>query len=177
MRKVILYIAMSLDGYIADQYGRIDWLHGENTSQLQSESYYHLLKHVDSVIMSEKAFEVIQQKMNANWFNQGLHIYVLSPQEELSSQHVLFVTDDICTLVQKLKEQDGKDIWICGGQHFITPLIQKNMIDEYHISMIPTLIGNGTRLFENFDHEKRLSLIKTYVYNGIVDIEYQRKYE
>ena len=46
MRKVILYIAMSLDGYMADQDGRIDWLHGDNTSYPPNESYYHLLKHV-----------------------------------------------------------------------------------------------------------------------------------
>lgn len=63
MRKVILYIAMNLDGYIADQYGRIDWLHGENDLQ-QTESYYHLLKHVDSVIMSEKAFHTIEKKID-----------------------------------------------------------------------------------------------------------------
>ena len=50
------------------------------------------------------------------------------------------------------------------------------MIDEYYISMIPTLIGKGKRLFEDFDQETRLSLIKTHVYNGIVDIEYQKKY-
>lgn len=175
MRKVILYIAMSLDGYIADQYGRIDWLHGENDLQ-QTESYYHLLKHVDSVIMSEKAFHTIEKKLNQQWLHQGLKIYVLSSLTHLSLEHVVLTSEDICTLVHRLKQEKGKDIWICGGQHFITPLIQANMIDEYHISMIPTLIGKGIRLFEDFDQEKRLSLIKTYVYNGIVDIEYKKKY-
>ena len=58
----------------------------------------------------------------------------------------------------------------------MTPLIQANMIVEDQISLIPALIGKGARLFEDFDHEKRLSLIKTYVYNGIVDIEYEKKY-
>lgn len=95
---------------------------------------------------------------------------------QLSSDHVIVTSEDICSLVQKIKQESGKDIWICGGQQLITPLIQANMIDEYHISMIPTLIGKGTRLFEDFDQETRLSLIKTYVYNGIVDIEYQKKY-
>ena len=86
---------------------------------------------------------------------------------QLSSDHVIVTSEDICSLVQK-KQDSGKDIWISGGQQLITPLIQANMI--------PTLIGKGTRLFEDFDQEKRLSLIKTYVYNGIVDIEYQKKY-
>ncbi len=72
-----------------------------------------------------------------------------------------------CSLVQKIKQESGKDIWICGGQQLITPLIQANMI--------PTLIGKGKRLFEDFDQKTRLSLIKTYVYNGIVDIEYKKK--
>lgn len=167
MRKVILYIAMSLDGYITDQHGRIDWLHGDNPTDEKTESYHHLLKHVDSVIMSETAFRMIEEKINQYWIRQGLKIYVLSSLTQLSSDHVIVTSEDICSLVQK-KQDSGKDIWICGGQQLITPLIQANMI--------PTLIGKGTRLFEDFDQEKRLSLIKTYVYNGIVDIEYQKKY-
>lgn len=95
---------------------------------------------------------------------------------QLSSDHVIVTSEDICSLVQKIKQESGKDIWICGGQQLITPLIQTNMIDEYYISMIPTWIGKGKRLFEDFDQETRLSLIKTHVYNGIVDIEYQKKY-
>lgn len=125
--------------------------------------------------MSKKAFRMIEKKVNQYWIHQGLKIYVLSSLTQLSSDHVIVTSEDICSLVQK-KQDSGKDIWICGGQQLITPLIQANMIDEYHISMIPTLIGKGTRLFEDFDQETRLSLIKTYVYNGIVDIEYQKKY-
>ena len=125
--------------------------------------------------MSETAFRMIEKKVNQYWIHQGLKIYVLSSLTQLSSDHVIVTSEDICSLVQK-KQDSGKDIWICGGQQLITPLIQANMIDEYHISMIPTLIGKGKRLFEDFDQEKRLSLIKTYVYNGIVDIEYQKKY-
>ncbi len=150
-------------------------LHGDNPTDEKTESYHHLLKHVDSVIMSETAFRMIEKKVNQNWIHQGLKIYVLSSLTQLSSDHVIVTSEDICSLVQK-KQESGKDIWICGGQQLITPLIQTNMIDEYYISMIPTLIGKGTRLFEDFDQEKRLSLIKTYVYNGIVDIEYQKKY-
>lgn len=176
VRKVILYIAMSLGGYITDQHGRIDWLHGDNPTDEKTESYHHLLKHVDSVIMSETAFRMIEEKINQYWIRQGLKIYVLSSLTQLSSDHVIVTSEDICSLVQKIKQGSGKDIWICGGQQLITPLIQANMIDEYHISMIPTLIGKGTRLFEDFDQETRLSLIKSYVYNGIVDIEYQKKY-
>ncbi|UTY39204.1 dihydrofolate reductase family protein [Allocoprobacillus halotolerans] len=72
----------------------------------------------------------------------------------LSLEHVVLTSEYIWTLVHRLKQEKGKDIWICSGQHFITPLIQANMIDEYHISMIPTLIGKGIRLFEDFDQEK-----------------------
>ena len=64
VRKVILYIAMSLDGYITNQHGRIDWLHGDNPTDEKTESYHRLLKHVDSVIMSETAFRMIEEKIN-----------------------------------------------------------------------------------------------------------------
>lgn len=112
-------------------------LHGDNPTDEKTESYHHLLKHVDSVIMSETAFRMIEKKVNQNWIHQGLKIYVLSSLTQLSSDHVIVTSEDICSLVQK-KQESGKDIWICGGQQLITPLIQTNMIDEYYISMIPT---------------------------------------
>ena len=101
MRKVILYIAMSLDGYITDQHGRIDWLHGDNSTDEKTESYHHLLKHVDSVIISETAFRMIEKKVNQYWIHQGLKIYVLSSLTQLSSDHVIVTSEDICSLVQK----------------------------------------------------------------------------
>ena len=114
VRKVILYIAMSLDGYITDQHGRIDWLHGDNPTDEKTESYHHLLKHVDSVIMSEKAFRMIEKKVNQYWIHQGLKIYVLSSLTQLSSDHVIVTSEDILFISSKNKTGIWKrylDLW------------------------------------------------------------------
>lgn len=114
MRKVILYIAMSLGGYITDQHGRIDWLHGDNPTDEKTESYHHLLKHVDSVIMSEKAFRMIEKKVNQYWIHQGLKIYVLSSLTQLSSDHVIVTSEDILFISSKNKTGIWKrylDLW------------------------------------------------------------------
>lgn len=114
MRKVILYITMSLDGYITDQHGRIDWLHGDNPTDEKTESYHHLLKHVDSVIMSEKAFRMIEKKVNQYWIHQGLKIYVLSSLTQLSSDHVIVTSEDILFISSKNKTGIWKrylDLW------------------------------------------------------------------
>ena len=114
MRKVILYIAMSLDGYITDQHGRIDWLHGDNPTDEKTESYHHLLKHVDSVIMSETAFRMIEKKVNQYWIRQGLKIYVLSSLTQLSSDHVIVTSEDILFISSKNKTGIWKrylDLW------------------------------------------------------------------
>lgn len=114
VRKVILYIAMSLGGYITDQHGRIDWLHGDNPTDEKTESYHHLLKHVDSVIMSEKAFRMIEKKVNQYWIHQGLKIYVLSSLTQLSSDHVIVTSEDILFISSKNKTGIWKrylDLW------------------------------------------------------------------
>ena len=114
VRKVILYIAMSLDGYITDQHGRIDWLHGDNPTDEKTESYHHLLKHVDSVIMSETAFRMIEKKVNQYWTHQGLKIYVLSSLTQLSSDHVIVTSEDILFISSKNKTGIWKrylDLW------------------------------------------------------------------
>lgn len=73
------------------------------------------------------------------------------------------------------QEKVGNDIWICGGANIIQPLIQENMIDEYHIAIIPILLGNGIRLFESMPKEIPLRLKHKQIYNGITELTYTRR--
>lgn len=76
-------------------------------------------------------------------------------------------------LLRRLKEKPGKDIWICGGANLITQLMKEKLIDRYYITVIPTLLGKGIRLFEELESEQKLSLVKTQHYNGMVDLVYE----
>lgn len=89
--------------------------------------------------------------------------------------NVTFVSEDPCTLVNGLKQKDGKDIWVCGGADIVHQLMQNNLIDIYSISIIPTILGNGIRLFDVIDQTIDLRFISSKSSNGIVELVYQKR--
>ena len=109
-------------------------------------------------------------------------------QQKSQGQRWLAILEQVCRrrkekgiemllelLLERLKQEAGKDIWICGGANLVQQLVSKNMIDKYYISVIPTLLGNGVRLLGNIDREIKLRLCKTQTYNGITDLIYMRR--
>ncbi len=82
---------------------------------------------------------------------------------------------DPCTLVKELKAMAGKDIWICGGADIIRQLMEQNLIDTYHISIIPTILGSGIRLFSDSEQEIKLCLSSVKNNNGITELVYQKR--
>lgn len=78
-------------------------------------------------------------------------------------------------LVNELKNKEGKSIWICGGANTVQQLVQTDLIDEYYISVIPTVLGSGIRLFGTAPNEIKLKLIDTQSHNGIVELVYVRR--
>ena len=77
------------------------------------------------------------------------------------------------SLVEKLKFTEGRDIWICGGASIIQPLLQAQIIDEYHITIIPRLVGGGIRLFYAEHDIFKLRLYSIYEENGMVSLVYK----
>ena len=80
-------------------------------------------------------------------------------------------------MIRELKQKEGKDIWICGGAQIIQSLMQNQMIDEYHISIIPILLGSGISLFHTGFSTIPLQLVESYENNGILDTIYIRRKE
>lgn len=101
--------------------------------------------------------------------------YVITHNEIDSSEQIRFTSVNPAELLEKLKSENGKDIWICGGANLVQQLMRDNLIDQYYISVIPTLLGSGIRLFENVEREIKLKLLKTQTYNGITDLVYTRR--
>lgn len=79
------------------------------------------------------------------------------------------------SISNRLKNEIGKDIWICGGASIVKQLMQANLIEQYFINVIPTILGNGIRLFGTSEKEIKLKLKKTRSYNGITDLVYERR--
>lgn len=174
MRNVSLFIAMSLDGYIAGKDGNINWLHGQEAGRDDMVSYSEFVKSIDTVVMGWNTYNQIAMELSPEeWMYNDLISYVVTHRKRKAAEKIKFVNENICKLVNTLKQEAGKDIWICGGASVIQPLIGDNLIDKFHISMIPIILGNGIRLFETSDTKIELKLVKSQSYNGITDLIYE----
>ena len=176
MRKVILFIAMSLDGYIADKNGNVDWLGGQNQNEETLDTYSIFIKDFDTVIMGWNTYhQVVTDLSPTEWIYNNLTSYVVTHKELSSTDKIIFTQKSPCNIVNELKQEQGKNIWICGGANIIQQLIDADLIDEYYISVIPTLLGTGIRLFKTNSKEIKLKLMYTQSYNGITDLIYARR--
>ena len=175
MRRVVLFIAMSLDGYIADQDGGVEWLAGQDKEAETADSYGDFEKGIDTVIMGWRTYRQITEELSPDhWVYENLQCYVLTHRDCPSAAKVTFLAEDPCALVRSLQEREGRDIWICGGADIVRQLMEQDLIDIYHISVIPTILGGGIRLFADFPRQRRLYLETIRSSNGIVEMIYRR---
>lgn len=176
MRKIILFIAMSLDGYIADSNGGVDWLNGHGNDDETIDVYQEFVKDIDTVFMGWNTYhQIVTELSPKEWVYSDFTTYVLTHRECKSSEQIRFTSENPALLLEKLKKGEGKDIWICGGANLIQQLLRENMIDKYYISVIPTLLGKGIRLFDSIEQEIKLKLCHTQTYNGITDLIYTHR--
>ncbi len=174
MRKVILYIAMSLDGYIADKNGDVAWLNGDGSDSENVGSYPEFFETIDTVILGYKTYnQIITELSPDKWVYSGKKSYVITHNKLESTDEIIFTNKNLIDLINELKSKNGKNIWICGGATIANKLIDIDMIDRYHISVIPIILGDGIPLFNNHTTEIKLKLISTQNYNGMVDLIYE----
>ena len=176
MRKISLFIAMSLDGYIADNMGSVDWLNGQGNDDKNIDTFSEFSKTIDTVLMGWNTYhQIVTELSPKEWVYNEFTTYVITHNEHTSSEKIRFVNVDPADLVKRLKEENGKDIWICGGANLVGQLVSEDLIDDYHITVIPTLLGSGIRLFENGRYEIKLKLLHTQSYNGMTELIYTRR--
>lgn len=176
MRKIILYIAKSLDGYIADEEGGVNWLCGQDENNNDMSSYSEFIKTVDTVILGYNTYHQIVTELSPNeWAYSGMKSYVITHRKEKSTDEIEFTDKPIENIISQLKAQPGKNVWICGGASIVNQLVSLNLIDRYHITIIPTILGAGIRLFGESSNQIKLKQIKTQSYNGITDLVYERR--
>ena len=176
MKKVCLFIAMSLDGYIADSKGSVSWLAGQGNDDDNIDSYSKFVNDIDTVIMGWNTYHQIVTELSPDeWVYHDFTTYVVTHNPKISSDKIHFTNECPVELIKKLREENGKGIWICGGANLIQQLVKKDVIDCYYITVIPTILGSGIRLFEKADHEIKLKLLKTQSYNGMTDLIYIKR--
>lgn len=172
-RKVILYIAQSLDGYIANIDDNIDWLPQEMSTKFV-EFYEKLLDRIDSVAMGRNTFEQITQKLSPDiWPYPTIKSYVWTTKN-LEHPNCISTNEDISNFIQRFHHQQGKDLWIVGGAKFAQQWIEKDLIDEYIITIAPIILGDGISLFSKSYLPINLKLIDVIHEHKLVQLHYTK---
>lgn len=149
-RRVVLFIAMSLDGYIARKNGSIDWLNIKTHHLVEDPSYEDFYSTIDTVIMGRTTFD---QVIN-----------------ELSPNHYPYA--DAASYLLTATPAPGKDIWILARQSIIKPLLQQNLIDKFRITIIPTLLVDGIPLFHSIQNKINLKQVDCYERNQLTYLHF-----
>ena len=170
-RKIILYIAMSLDGFIAKSDGDISFL-----SQVEKEGedygYFAFMESIDTVILGRKTYEKVLSMVDELAYGER-DVYVLTHTPRPDSGKIKFYSGDLAELITNLKKQGGKNIFCDGGAETVSKFLQNKLFDELIISIIPVLLGDGIKLFGKSFSEQKLKLTgcKTYE-KGLVQLHY-----
>lgn len=170
MRKVILGLGISLDGYIARPDGSVDFLF-----MPKGYSMAPFFKTVDTGIMGRKTFDAAL-KMGGSFGDFPMAYYMLSrtlPAGERNGVRV--VKDRPSALVRKLRAQPGKHIWLMGGGEIAREFLKEDLVDELYLGVVPVLIGQGIPLFPTGFPQREFSLAvnKSYA-KGLVELRYRR---
>ncbi len=172
-RKAILYIATSIDGYIAKPNDDLSFL---SMVEKQGEDYgYHdFLASIDTVVMGRKTYDWIMAHV-PEYVHADKETYIITRTERETAGNVNFYTGTLKGLIDALKSRTGQNIFIDGGAEIVNELLKDELIDEFIISVIPVLLGDGVRLFKDGRPEQRLQLVNAKSYEtGLVQLHYER---
>ena len=165
MRKIKLFIASSLDGYIAKEDGGVDWL-PDNADSGYDEFY----KTIDAVIMGRKTYEQVLTFGAYPYGDKKSYIFT-SNSNRNKDENVEFVSK-IDEFTKELISSPGEDIWLVGGAEIISSFLNSGFVDEIIISIVPIILGKGISLFKNIQKDTNLELVKTTQYEKLVELHY-----
>lgn len=171
-RKVILYIAISLDGYIAKPNDDLSFL---SIVEQDGEDYGYtdFIHTVDTIILGRKTYDWVLTQV-PEFPHADKKIFIITRTERKSAGNTTFFSGNLKDLVLRLKREQGKNIFIDGGAELVNGLLKEKLIDEFIISIIPILVGSGIKLFTDGRPEQKLQLLSTKHFDkGLVQLHYK----
>ncbi|MDD2995204.1 MAG: dihydrofolate reductase family protein [Paludibacter sp.] len=176
MRKLSLFIATSVDGYIAKDNDNLDFL---KLVEKEGEDYGYaeFTANIDTIILGRKTYDWVLREIGTSHYDNGdRDVYVITRSPRPDSGRTKFYSGSLTALIKQLRSQNGKDIYCDGGAEIVNELIKSDLIDEYIISIVPVLLGSGVRLFKSERPEQVLELVETKTFDtGLTQLRYIRK--
>src|SRR5215216_6294576 len=171
MRKLVLSVAVSLDGYIEGPNGEYDWCLTDEDYGLSA-----FFKRVDSLFMGRKTYEMMLSIGEAPAGFPKFKEYVFSNTLTNVKDGARLIKGDIKQQVEKIKNEEGRDIWLFGGAGLTTSLLNMGLVDEMMLGVHPILLGAGKPLFKDIMGRKQLKLMDSKTHkSGLVMLTYEIK--
>jgi dihydrofolate reductase len=176
MRTLSLFIATSLDGYIAKPNDDLSFLKSVE-KEGEDYGYAEFTSTIDTIIIGRRTYDYVLKEIGLSHYDNGERkVYVITRTERPDVGNIEFYNGNLAELVHKLKNENGKNIYCDGGAEVINALLKDDLIDELIISVIPVLLGNGTRLFKDGRPEQLLEFINAKTFDtGLTQLHYKRK--
>lgn len=170
-RKTIVFIAASLDGFIAgpdDNLSFLDLVAKEG----EDYGYADFMRNVDTVMVGRKTYDWVMKQV-AEFPHADIESYVITRTEKPALGKTVFYTGNPVTLVKELVQKEGKNIFIDGGAELVNSLLKEKLVDEIYLSVIPIILGDGVRLFHTGNPIQLSTLVSAKQFStGLVQLHY-----
>jgi dihydrofolate reductase len=186
MRKIILVMHVSLDGFVAGPNGEMDWIHVDDdmfeyAGKMTDQSDMALYGRVTYNMMEgywptagNRPNASKHDKQHSQWYNNVAKVILSKSLKGSNTTNTQIISDNIPEQIQALKNKEGKSIVIFGSPSASHSLMQYNLIDEYWLFVNPILLGNGIPLFKNINTRIHLKLIETKKFSsGVAGLHYE----
>jgi len=172
MRKVILNLAVSLDGYIEGPNGEYDWCFADQDYGMST-----FFADIEFIFMGRKSYDLINSTGDINAFPQIKYVFSDTLDPDMNPGVKVVRSADLQAVVSELRNNDGDGhIWLFGGSELISSFLENDMIDEFLLSFHPILLGSGKPLFTQLKERVELMYVGTESYNtGLVQLRYLLK--
>ncbi len=178
-RKIILDLAVTLDGFIEEPKGEVDWCIMDSDM-----GFTHFLNQIDTILYGRKSYDLWGQytlELGSSDTEKEIwelvhskEKYVFSRTQKKNDHEAIFINDHIVEEVNKLKKKPGKDIWLYGGASLITNFINLGLVDEFRLSVYPVVLGSGKPLFIDIEQRLNLKLVNTKTFSsGVIQVCYR----
>ena len=176
MSNITLYIASSLDGYIADKNGSVVWLEEIPNPENTDYGYKEFLQDIDTVVMGRTTYEQVL-RFGEEWPYPEQHTVVVSSDKsyEPRTQNTTVLSTLHRSVIEKLRSQSNKGIWLVGGGQLVSAFLKIDAIDRMLLFVMPKMLGSGIRLFPEAGPSRSFDLknVKNYT-SGLVLLDYQK---
>jgi dihydrofolate reductase len=185
MRKIISFMHISLDGFVAGPKGEMNWI------KVDEEIFDHVGKRIsetDSALYGRVTYEMMENywpnaggEPNASkhdidhskWYNKAHKIVLSKTMRDADLSNTTIISDNLSDRINEIKQQTGNEILLFGSPTATHSLIQHNLIDGYWLFVNPIILGQGIPLFTDIKDKIKLKLLTTRQFTcGVTELNY-----